>query len=1361
MKKLISLLLCVAMVSGTLSWTTVNVRAENDPATGETVPADDGNSLPLDACGENGKAVPWEDFDGTTIRIRPHRTGNGLTGNTVGTAVNINLNGEGRIRQNVLHLWNIGDSSRFYLRKAETSNSFLMDFFDGSGLSGEEGLKVSDRKGASKRVDIDNDGGYGREGNVLHVVHRGKSDASVKNKQWRFLMQENGCYHIQNVSSGQYWSLKNSGFDNGNRVVQKKSPFDWEIEVVDNKDESRIPELQKKYDTLTRFTKADGSITPSNWMSMLPDDRCIGDISIPGVHDAATASVDLGTAGNSQAQCQQLTIHEMLYSGVRYFDLRMVSGGIDGDHWLGFAHGPTDCMYNGEYLSFSSAKKWIDDFLNVNPRETVILQVNEERGGAGTIAKTLERLKDWPRVYKWDRNAPKLPTLGEVRGKVLIISRFALQDMTDESDIRYDENTNFAIECRNWQQGNNCTTAQVRDFGSFEVWTQDRYHMKGDEKDAWIEGSLFSKQTGAQVRRSDLKNAGNDALIISYTSCDQHTPQSAARFHVHTRLKERLYKWPGNGDNTFLGVVCNDFSDEELAWLIYRRNFSTTAELKYVDVYGNETSSGKKYTVIGIETEAKTVHDIEEQLKKEYEQFDKNNTGSNISAMGSDEAADAEAALSPEGYEPLSGEPLFLSRSPAEFSTLGELQDEAEKTLKQEILPGSTVTLYVPLKKADDTVSLSFIDDDNLSETDTQEVPLGEAFTEPVPSVEDYEFAGWDNRNREELFDFDQIYLRDQEAYADWNNEKTHQIKVVNSEENNGTISAVKNRAAEGEKVELKADPDFGYRLKKWAVIRKFPAFFPVKVDSDSITMPDSDVIVYAEFEEDPEQHIHHLTYVERVEPTCETDGVKEHWVCDGGTYPCGGLFTSENAIIQTNESALRIPATGHAWTAWLEARPADCVNEGKRIRYCTNDIQHYEEMTVSANAAHKWGEWEVVEEATETQDGKERRVCTLDPSHVEERSFTHVHIHNFNYEDYLDNSHLEINEIAATCDAPGASRCPYASQSIVLKLNDEAWQKVPYDGEPKEFTISGYPEEEVDGLAPLPDITCYRINEDGSSADPIADPPCERGNYLGIVNWGDEDAVSYLVIDKPDSARTVSLNGLSAVDGSAIAVTLTPLEDFLTYNGKKHVWSGTVLKDSQKKKMTADFDIEADGFGEYESLYKRTFVFSNSTNAAGSDAEEPPQVYMKLSLDKKSDIYKSLGKKEKSAVAKAVSAANKKLKAEGALTFEIRKRNLSEFTYESEKTAKNKKTLYFRDEEGNLLTVNLSMAVKKGVTAATVRKVQFTCQDRTFTVGKKQIDRSVSGNENGSFTVTLAGAAEGKNPNYTGTCSYTFDFGS
>ena len=62
--------------------------------------------------------------------------------------------------------------------------------------------------------------------------------------------------------------------------------------------------------------------------------------------------------------------------------------------------------------------------------------------------------------------------------------------------------------------------------------------------------------------------------------------------------------------------------------------------------------------------------------------------------------------------------------------------------------------------------------------------------------------------------------------------------------------------------------------------------------------------------DEDPCANGHALTAVEAVPATCETAGVKAHWVCS----VCGKLFSDAGGKTETTMEKLAIPATGHAY---------------------------------------------------------------------------------------------------------------------------------------------------------------------------------------------------------------------------------------------------------------------------------------------------------------------------------------------------------------------------------------------------------------------------------------------------------------
>ena len=109
--------------------------------------------------------------------------------------------------------------------------------------------------------------------------------------------------------------------------------------------------------------------------------------------------------------------------------------------------------------------------------------------------------------------------------------------------------------------------------------------------------------------------------------------------------------------------------------------------------------------------------------------------------------------------------------------------------------------------------------------------------------------------------------------------------------------------------------------------------------------------------DEDPCAKGHQLTAVAEVPATCETAGVKAHWVCS----VCGKLFSDVEGKTETTLEKLTIPATGHAYGEpvwkWNDDYTASATFT------CGNDASHVE--TVNAAVTN-----EVTTEATSEADG-------------------------------------------------------------------------------------------------------------------------------------------------------------------------------------------------------------------------------------------------------------------------------------------------------------------------------------------------------------------------------------------------------
>lgn len=142
-----------------------------------------------------------------------------------------------------------------------------------------------------------------------------------------------------------------------------------------------------------------------HWMSLLPDNAYVSDLSIPGSHDAATSTL------SSSYQCQTLTIPEQLTAGVRFFDLR------PGDN-LDIYHSSRSTG-----IGFDTAIGYLVSFMENRPLEACFVLMQNETAWpswASEMGKYLNSTSAYRNRFV--NYSPDL-TLGECRGKILILSR--------------------------------------------------------------------------------------------------------------------------------------------------------------------------------------------------------------------------------------------------------------------------------------------------------------------------------------------------------------------------------------------------------------------------------------------------------------------------------------------------------------------------------------------------------------------------------------------------------------------------------------------------------------------------------------------------------------------------------------------------------------------------------------------------------------------------------------------------------------------------------------------------------------------------------------------------------------------------
>lgn len=163
-----------------------------------------------------------------------------------------------------------------------------------------------------------------------------------------------------------------------------------------------------------------------NWITPLPDNTYVSDLSIPGTHDSATGegfSGALGTLlGPGTAQTQDLTISQQWDCGIRAFDLRpKVENGTEGTY-LHIYHGIIKTA-----ISFDDALLTLRDKLKENPGEFAIVIMRHESDSRTGIQTQWQSLMDKSLTADaldgYIAGFRKGLTIGDIRGKILVMSR--------------------------------------------------------------------------------------------------------------------------------------------------------------------------------------------------------------------------------------------------------------------------------------------------------------------------------------------------------------------------------------------------------------------------------------------------------------------------------------------------------------------------------------------------------------------------------------------------------------------------------------------------------------------------------------------------------------------------------------------------------------------------------------------------------------------------------------------------------------------------------------------------------------------------------------------------------------------------
>lgn len=251
----------------------------------------------------------------------------------------------------------------------------------------------------------------------------------------------------------------------------------------------------------------------SKWTGTLPSSTSLTNMSIPGTHDSC--AVYHNTAVDSYTITQTHTLRQQLEEGIRFLDIRcrqyhdkftIHHGEVYQN--MGFGNGVlAECLA----------------FLDKNPDETIVMSIKEEHNPEGNI-KTFEQvfmsyLDSYQCRDRWYLGQTA-PTLGQVRGKIVLFRRFEASEPIGLKALPWLENQTFFV-------GN----------GKADMTIQDQYKGLGvDDKWAVVRNFFTGARTGSDKALFVNFCSGSTALSATpQTHADHINPRLAQYFQINTK----------------------------------------------------------------------------------------------------------------------------------------------------------------------------------------------------------------------------------------------------------------------------------------------------------------------------------------------------------------------------------------------------------------------------------------------------------------------------------------------------------------------------------------------------------------------------------------------------------------------------------------------------------------------------------------------------------------------------------------------------------------------------------------------------------------------------------------------------------
>jgi 1-phosphatidylinositol phosphodiesterase len=285
-------------------------------------------------------------------------------------------------------------------------------------------------------------------------------------------------------------------------------------------------------------------------MSKIADKTPVSQLTIPGTHDSAT--FNYSGVLSEYVVTQDLDLKTQLEYGVRFLDIRarVIENVLAIHHGSFFLK-----MYFGDVLD--KCRK----FLEENPSETIFMSVKKDHDDKDSSWSFQEAFLN--RYYNsseykdlWYHMAigKTFPTMGEMRGKIVLMSRSGL-DSSLGIDFHIGDNKTGSLDVNQY----------------LKLYYEDLYEPGADDD------KVRAVSSHLKDAQSYLKSK-NDALWVTFTSANKPVllkgPWYYAKDQGGPKINEKLMKNMNIlNSNSPMGIVPMDFQDWKLIRFLVDTNF--------------------------------------------------------------------------------------------------------------------------------------------------------------------------------------------------------------------------------------------------------------------------------------------------------------------------------------------------------------------------------------------------------------------------------------------------------------------------------------------------------------------------------------------------------------------------------------------------------------------------------------------------------------------------------------------------------------------------------------------------------------------------------------------------------------------